>query len=212
MQFLLVLAVAIATSAGPSVRRPVVRRAVFTPIRKLDETALRTATVGPVSGKLKRSTVVLETEKSPEAVWKVLTGSELANIWHGRDATFRVAVAADGSRMSTYRGLEEGQMVFLDIHALPGSSKLDVGVGFRVDHADPLKREIGFSYTNVGPASGAQVLRLEPILRADGRTGTRVVHVSDFRGRSLVEHLIYPRLHGVAVKAFYATVFAAAEP
>ncbi len=192
-------------------RRPLARVPGLMGIRRHTAATLRQAEVQRPDGNLTHTSIKLVGAAPPAKVWDVLTRGDIAVIWKGPAATFRTARDRDGKFLEQWPGLEVGQKVFLDIHALRGTRLADIGVGLRVDRVDAATRTIEFSYTNVGPSVGSQKLVLAPIRLGDGTTGTEIVHESHYRGKSLVAHLLYPPLHNAALKAFYRTVFATAD-
>ena len=203
----LLLAVTVAATPVKATPRPLFRWPKA--VRDLAPEMLeRARTRGPRPTKPAVSIVHPTTEASPDQVWAAITTANPRMMWHNRSATFRTTQRTpDLGIMDRWQGLRVGDTLLIDIHAVPHTPALDLGVGLEVRKIDPTKKELVFAYTEIGPAAGTQVIKLEPKLNRDGTIGTRVTHSSSFQGRSLVEHLAYRPLHRLVLHDLWKSIF-----
>lgn len=211
MLSVLVLAVTLgATPAPKAPPRPLFR----TPkaVRSLAPEVLEKARRAARTGKLSRTVIQTETDASPDQVWDAITTANPRIMWRNRSATYR-AIQRDPEPtiFDRWDGLRVGDKLFIDIHALPHTPLADLGVGIEVRAIDVVKKRLVLGYTDVGPAEGTQVISLYPKRNTDGTTGTRVVHLSAFRGRSLIEHLAYRPVHNLVLRDLWKSIFHDAE-
>ena len=200
------VATLVAAEASAKQRLPLVRLDDFVSVRRQPATRLAGSTASPSwrAGRgVRRLEHTFTTRAAPDAVWRVLTDGDPVALWRSGVTSFRLAFARGaGAPMVGWTGLREGMTLFLDLHGVPFTGLADEAIGLRITRVDPVRREIRFRYTDVAPVFGEQTLRVEAV-----GEGSRVVHVSEFSGRSHLTNLLYRPFHGLALRSLYRTVF-----
>lgn len=129
-----------------------------------------------------------------EKVWDAYVNIPPIIAWGGRRIGFSFAYNPSSGVFhyedDAYKGLREGQLIFIVIKVFFGLFKM--AVTHQVNKIDEETKTIKLCYVEGGKSAGSQILRFEDL----GNNHTRVIHetyyksASDFRDRKL-----YPLLH-----------------
>lgn len=141
-----------------------------------------------------------------DKVWKAYNEIPPALAWSGRRIKFSFCFNSINEEISylndEYTGLEEGQLIFLEIKVGLGLVKL--AVTHQVNNINHAAYSMKFCYVQGGKAAGSQLLQLVKL----GDNQTEVVHNtyyksdSDFRDKKL-----YPIVHERIINEFHKNVF-----
>jgi hypothetical protein len=100
-----------------------------------------------------------------------------------------------------YKGIEKGQIVFLNLCVF--WKMINLAVGHEVTEVNEEKKRIQTSYLKHGASEGLQNITLEST--AEGFT--RIIHETFYKGRSAFrDKVIYPRFHTIAITEFHANI------
>jgi len=100
-----------------------------------------------------------------------------------------------------YRGIEKGQIVFLNLCVL--WNMVNLAVGHEVTEVNEEEKRIQTSYLKHGASAGMQNMTL----KATPEGFTRITHETFYKGKSAFrDKVIYPRFHTKAITEFHASV------
>ena len=144
-------------------------------------------------------------EAPVETVWKAYQNINPERAWSGNKASFGFMYSKTDGNISysndEFRGMELGQMIFINLHLLGGW--FNIAVGHEVTEINEDQKYLRLCYLENGASQGSQFIYFSKM--ADGRT--RIVHdtyyksASDFRDRKL-----YPTLHNMFIKEYHSNM------
>lgn len=142
---------------------------------------------------------------SLEKVWKAYIEIPPADAWSGRRVQFSFSYDRTSDSISylddEYKGLFEGQLIFLEIKIAKGLLKL--AVTHQVNQINEAEKSLKLCYVEGGKASGSQLIKLVE----NGPHSTKVIHDTYFKSDSKFrDKVLYPFVHGRIVGEFHKNV------
>ena len=138
-----------------------------------------------------------------DLVWQHYTTCSPAQAWNNKhmdlvllfDRKTERAYAPDATDFPV---MDEGILIFIDVHFIYG--KVQVTVGHEVDCIDHDERLIKTNYLENSKSTGSQYIRFYE----EGPNRTKVVHDSYYAsGSAFRDRILYPTLHSVTIAAFH---------
>ena len=100
----------------------------------------------------------------------------------------------------TYKGIEAGQIIFLNLNLL--ANIVNLAVGHEITGVDESNKVIKICYLQNGASTGTQLIQLK-----ESKNGTEVIHETWYRSGSLLrDKLLYPGFHERGVREFHENV------
>ena len=142
-----------------------------------------------------------------DTVWKTYLTIPPRETWRSPMVSFGCMYCKRSKALTylkdNYGGLDEGQVLFLNISLFRGM--VNIAVAHQITRIDPAEKYIEFSYIEGGKTEGSQRL----IFQATSDAHTRIIHRTTYRGKTrsyLREKRLYPYLHGKVIAAFHRNV------
>ncbi len=142
-----------------------------------------------------------------ETVWNTYLSITPKDTWNSEIVSFGCMFCQSVGTITyvddAYHGLQEGQILFLNISLF--WNKVNIAVAHKIMQIVPDKKYIEFSYIEGGKTEGSQRL----IFSETPEGHTRIEHLTTYRGRPksfLREKVIYPIFHTKVISAFHSNV------
>lgn len=140
-----------------------------------------------------------------DEVWEVYKTISPQEAWQGSIGSYAFMYSRSDGHIKyvsdDYPGIEEGQVIFLNLRFLHGL--FNIAVGQEVTEINDEQRVMKFCYLDNNRASGSQFFKLEPT--ADG--GTMVIHQTNYRSDSKFrDERVYPLIHSMIIKEYHRSI------
>lgn len=141
-----------------------------------------------------------------DEVWKVYKSIRPEEVWTGVMVRFGLQYSRSQNTITypgdtQYVGIEEGQIIILNLVILNGL--LNIAVGHEVKEVNEANKFIRICYLETGASVGSQFIRLSKT--PDG--STVVTHETFYKSNSWFrDKILYPGLHGKAITEFHNNV------
>lgn len=146
-------------------------------------------------------------EADVDTVWNTYLSISPKDTWNSEIVSFGCMFCRASGTVSyvddPYNGLQEGQVLFLNISLFWG--KVNIAVAHKITHIVPEEKYIEFSYIEGGKTEGSQRL----IFSSTPEGNTHIEHRTIYRGRTrsvLRERIMYPIFHTKVISAFHSNV------
>lgn len=148
--------------------------------------------------------------KDIEAVWKAYITIHPKEAWNGEMVSFGVQFSKQSNSINyltdAYLGMEEGQIIILNLSLLWGL--INIAVGHKVAEINEQDRLIKLCYLQGGASEGSQWIRLYETPEGF----TKVDHLTLYKSNSKFrDTVLYPRFHTKAITEFHDNVKQKAE-
>jgi hypothetical protein len=136
-------------------------------------------------------------------VWESYRHTDPIKMWNGQSVRFGLLISKGSNSVkyandSSTRGIETGQVFFLNLKVIKGLFKIPVA--FEIITIDLKGQVVEFSYIDNGKEAGKQTLQFFD----DGKDRTIIVHRSYYKGESpFRDDYLYPYFHNRFIKAFH---------
>ena len=142
-----------------------------------------------------------------EKVWNAYTTVSPAEAWQGNIGSFAFMYSRYTGDIKyiedDFPGIQEGQVIFLNLRFLRGLFNL--AVGQEVVEINDEKKILKFCYLENGASDGSQSVQLHAT--PDGRT--RVIHQTYYKSESeFRDQHLYPLLHSMIIKEYHQSIAA----
>lgn len=149
-------------------------------------------------------------DASVDKVWEAYKTIDPQDAWRGSIGSYAFMYSREDGLIryvsDNYPGIEEGQIIFLNLRFLHGL--FNIAVGQEVTEIDDENQEMKFCYLDNNVSAGSQSFRLKST--ADGRT--MVVHQTNYRSDSKFrDERLYPLIHSLIIKEYHRSVAAQIE-
>lgn len=148
-----------------------------------------------------------EVETDLPTVWKTYLSIAPRDTWKSKMVSFGCMYSRQSKSLSymedAYDGLQEGQVLFLNIRLFGGM--VNIAVAHKIIRVNEEHKYIEFSYIEGGKTQGSQRLTF---VETANKT-TRIIHKTTYKGQGRAtfrEKILYPFLHGRVIAAFHANV------
>lgn len=130
---------------------------------------------------------------SLDKVWAHYINTNPADAWNAHKMGFGVLFSKQTNQLvypdDVVKGIEPGQVVYLNLHVLKVKN---IATAFEIIKVDKDNEVIEFSYLNDNKTLGKQQLRFFETSRGF----TKIVHCSYFKSKSVLrDHFLYPYFH-----------------
>lgn len=145
-----------------------------------------------------------------DEVWEAYKTINPQDAWRGSIGSYAFMYSREDGRIKyvsdEYPGIEEGQIIFLNLRFLHGI--FNIAVGQEVTEIDDENKVMKFCYLDNNVSAGSQSFSLEET--SDGRT--MVVHITNYRSDSKFrDERLYPMIHSMIIKEYHRSVAAQVE-
>ncbi len=145
-----------------------------------------------------------------EEVWEAYKTVSPAEAWQGNIGSFAFMYSRYTGELKyikdDFPGIEEGQVIFLNLRFLRGI--VNLAVGQEVIEINDEEKLLKFCYLENGASDGSQSVQLHPT--PDGRT--RVIHQTYYRSNSeFRDQHLYPLLHSLIIKEYHSSIASMVE-
>jgi len=144
-------------------------------------------------------------EEPLEKVWAAYKNTKPSETFCGSMLNFGLQYSRDKKEITypddEYKGIEKGQIVFLNLCVL--WNMVNLAVGHEVTEVNEEEKRIQTSYLKNGASEGIQNMTLESTKEGF----TKITHETFYKGKSAFrDKVIYPRFHTKAITEFHANV------
>ncbi len=144
-----------------------------------------------------------------DVVWNNLVHQSPSEEFDGRIVTFGLLYSKKHNNFlyknESYKGIEEGQILFFNLHVL---GIKNIAVAMEVTRMDNEQKEIEYCYVDHGSTKGTQKFKLQPT--PEGYT--KITQFTRYKCKSrLRNRRLYSFFHGKIVKEFFSAIKSKSE-
>jgi hypothetical protein len=144
-------------------------------------------------------------EEPLEKVWAAYKNTGPSETFSGSMLKFGLQYSRNKKELhypnEEYKGIEKGQIVFLNLCVL--WNMVNLAVGHEVTEVNEAEKRIQTSYLKHGASEGMQNMTLE----STPEGFTKITHETFYKGKSAFrDKVIYPRFHTKAITEFHGNV------
>jgi hypothetical protein len=138
-------------------------------------------------------------------VWETYATIHPRDAWNGKMVGFGIQYARAGNKIqyldSAYSGMEQGQIIILQLSLLWGLVK--IAVAHEVAEIDEARKTIKMCYMEGGASEGSQWISLKETPEGF----TEVTHLTYYKSKSpFRDKFLYPPLHNRAINEFHGNI------
>ncbi|MPR37062.1 hypothetical protein [Salmonirosea aquatica] len=148
-----------------------------------------------------------EVDADLDQVWNTYLSISPKETWRCRTVSFGCMYCKKSKAITyakdEYKGLREGQVLFLNVGLFWGM--VNIAVAHQITRIEPVEKYIEFSYIEGGETEGSQRLSFSQTSQGT----TEIVHKTTYRGKTkslFREKTLYPILHARVISAFHWNV------
>jgi len=146
-------------------------------------------------------------EADLEHVWDTYLSISPRETWRCKTVSFGCMYCKNSKAITyakdEYKGLQEGQVLFLNVGLFWGL--VNIAVAHQITRVNQAEKYIEFSYIEGGETEGSQRLTFSETAQG----ATEIVHKTTYRGKNkspFREKTLYPILHARVISAFHWNV------
>ncbi len=145
-----------------------------------------------------------------ETVWSKYKSIPPSEAWKGEIVSFGFQYSKPKNKLTyiadDYKGLEVGQIVFINVSFIIGL--VNIAVGHEIIEVNETEKAFRTAYLNCGKSEGTQQIKLQATPEGHTAVTHHTIYKSDSNFR---DKYLYPILHTQAISSFHNNIKAAIE-